>query len=95
MENGQRKKKYPISGRSLDDNTGVNYEQEAEATVYTDSAKVGRNWAKICYEIRVVHSSKRHESMASSCFVSTVQPGDGIMFQQIFSCHTFGQVCMV
>lgn len=31
MENGQRKKKYPMSGRSLDDNTGVNYEQEAEA----------------------------------------------------------------
>lgn len=32
MENGQRKKKYPMSGRSLDDNTGVNYEQEAEFT---------------------------------------------------------------
>lgn len=58
MENGQRKKKYPMSGRSLGDNTAVTYDQEAEATVYTDSAKVDRNWAKICYEIRVVHSSK-------------------------------------
>lgn len=27
---------------------------------------------------------------ASSCFVSTVQPGDGIMFQRIFSSPHFG-----
>ncbi len=82
-ENGPNKRKYPVSGSCVDENTLPGLMTESRFLLRHSDGRV-RIWRK------------EHESMDPSCLVSMVQAGGGgVIVWGIFSWHTLGPLVPV